>query len=583
MTLNTVTETKIKNNITKSVSITGAEAVVRSLIEEDIKVIFGYPGGANMPIYDALMNHHDEIHHVLGRHEQGCAHACEGWARVTNKATVCIATSGPGATNFVTGIVDAHMDSTPMVCILGQVPKHLLGMDAFQETDVIGMTMGVTKWNYQVTSAEEIPAALAKAFFIANSGRPGPVVIDITKNAQVETMEWEGYKKCTSLRGYTPRPKVQINKIKEAAALLNVAHRPMILAGHGVLISGAESALQAVAEKAGIPVATTLMGLGSFSPKNELNVGIPGMHGNYGPNLLTNQCDVLFAVGMRFDDRITGNVSKYAKQAKIIHMDIDPAEIDKIIQTDVAILADAKDGLEALLPFLEKHTHPEWLQRFKDCDQVEYEKVKKIDLESNGDKPKMGEIMKALDEKTKGEAIIVADVGQHQMAAMRYYQYQLPNSYVTSGGSGTMGFALPALIGAKMGAPERTAIAIIGDGSFQMTIQELGTIFQQKIPVKIVIFNNNFLGMVRQWQQLFFDKRYAQTELVNPDFVKICEGYHIPAEKVNCKKDLDGALNRMLAHDGSYLVEVVIEREDNVFPMIPSGAAVDEMILSENR
>lgn len=579
--MNTATQTADKAALETPVSITGAEAVVRCLIEEGIDTVFGYPGGAIMPIYDAMMGFSEQIHHVLGRHEQGSAHACEGWARVTNQASVCMATSGPGAANFVTGIVDAFMDSTPMVCILGQVPKHLLGMDAFQETDVIGITQGVTKWNFQVTSADEIPEAIAKAFYIANTGRPGPVVIDITKNAQVENFEWTGYEKCTSVRGYNPRPEINQTAIEKAAELINQAERPMILSGHGVLISGAEKALKAVVEKAGIPVVTTMQGLGSFPHDHELYVGIPGMHGNYGPNMLTNECDVLFAIGMRFDDRITGDVSKYAKQAKVIHIDIDPAEIDKIIKTDVAIIGDAKDALEALLSHIQENSHKDWLQRFRDCDKIEYEKVIKRELESKGEKAKMGEVVKRLEEKTNGEAILVADVGQHQMAVMRYYGYQ-PNSHISSGGSGTMGFALPAAIGAQMAAPDRTTIAIIGDGSFQMTIQELGTIFQQKLPVKIVILNNSFLGMVRQWQQLFFDKRYAQTELINPDFIKISEGYGIPAEKAETQAQLSDALDRMLEHDGPYLVEVVIEREDNVFPMVPSGAAVNEMILSEN-
>ncbi len=581
MILDTATQPADKQALEYPVTITGSEAVVRCLIEEGVETVFGYPGGAIMPVYDALMTHPNDIHHVLGRHEQGSAHACEGWARVSNKAAVCMATSGPGATNLITGIMDAHMDSTPMVCILGQVPKHLLGMDAFQETDVIDITQGITKWNIQVTRAEDIPAAIAKAFFIANTGRPGPVVIDITKNAQAETFEWKEYEKCTWVRGYNPKPEINDIAVEKAAELLNNAKKPILISGHGVLISGAESVLKAVAERAGIPVITTMQGLGSFPADNKLYVGIPGMHGNYGPNILTNQCDVLFAVGMRFDDRITGNVSKYARQAKIIHLDIDPAEIDKIIKTDVAIIGDAKEGLEALLPLLERNTHEAWLQRFRDCDKIEYEKVIKRELESDGEKAKMGEVIKRLEEKTKGEAIMVADVGQHQMAVMRYYKY-LPNSHVSSGGSGTMGFALPAAIGAQMAAPDRTTIAVIGDGSFQMTIQELGTIYQQKLPLKIVILNNNFLGMVRQWQQLFFDKRYAQTELVNPDFVKISEGYNIPAEKVETKAQLDAALDRMLAYDGTYLVEVIIEREDNVFPMVPSGAAVDEMILSEN-
>ena len=580
MTLETPTESRDKIASPTPVIVSGSEAVIRCLLEEEIEVIYGYPGGAIMPIYDALFHFTDKIKHILVRHEQGATHAAEGWARIRNKATVCFATSGPGATNLITGIADAIMDSSPMVCITGQVPRHLLGTDAFQETDVIGITMPITKWNYQVTRAAEIPAVLAKAFYIANSGKPGPVLIDITKNAQIEMMEWTGYEECTSVRGYNPLPKVDLTVIQEAAQIINQSKRPMILSGHGVLIAGAEAALKAVAEKAGIPVSTTFQGLGSFHPKHDLYVGIPGMHGNYGPNLLSNECDVVFAVGMRFDDRVTGDVTRYIQNAKVIHLEIDPSEINKVVKTHVGILADAKDGLEALLPYLEENQHPEWLQKFKDCDKMEYDKVIKDELyPAEGSHPRMGELMRIINEKTKGEAIIVPDVGQHQMFAMRYYDYTVPNSWVSSGGLGTMGFALPAAMGAQMAAPDRTVVTVIGDGCFQMTLQELGTIWQHHIPVKIVIFNNNYLGMVRQWQQLFFDRRYSQVDLINPNFVEITKGFGIPAEKVTEREDLDAAFDRMFAHEGPYLLEVVVEKEANVFPMVPSGAAAHEIIL----
>ncbi len=579
MAFDTNTDPSDKQAPKQPLMVSGAEAVIRCLLEEGIDVIYGYPGGAIMPIYDALFHFTDKIKHILVRHEQGATHAAEGWARVRNKAAVCFATSGPGATNLVTGIADAIMDSSPMVCITGQVAKHLLGTDSFQETDVIGITAPITKWNYQVTRAAEIPAAIAKAFYIANSGKPGPVLIDITKNAQFEMMEWLGYEECTSVRGYNPNPVLNISSVEKAADILNKAERPMIISGHGVLISGAEAALQAVAEKAGIPVCTTFQGLGGFSPKHDLYVGIPGMHGNYGPNLLSNNCDVLFAVGMRFDDRVTGDVTRYAKQAKIIHLEIDPSELNKVVKNEVSILADAKAGLEALLPLLEERKHDSWIQKFRDCDKEEYEKVIKGELNPTDGSPRMGELMKYINEKTKGEAIIVPDVGQHQMFAMRYYDYNVPNSWVSSGGLGTMGFALPAAIGAQMAAPDRTVVTIIGDGCFQMTIQELGTIWQHNLPVKIVIFNNNFLGMVRQWQQLFFDYRYSQVELINPNFVEITKGFGIPAEKVTEREELDAAFDRMFAHDGPYLLEVVVEKEANIFPMVPSGAAAYEVIL----
>ncbi len=559
--------------------ISGSEAVIKSLVEEGVEVIFGYPGGAIMPIYDALWHYHDKIHHVLVRHEQGATHAAEGWARVRNKATVCFATSGPGATNLITGIADAMMDSTPMVCITGQVPQHLLGTDAFQETDVVGITMPITKWNYQVTSAAEIPDVIAKAFYIANSGKPGPVLIDITKNAQFELMEWKGYKACEGVRSYIPKPVIDLEKVKQAAILINSAQKPLIIAGQGVVIAGATKLLEEMATKSGIPVTTTMQGLGGLSPEHSSYVGLPGMHGNYSVNRKMNECDVLIAVGMRFDDRVTGDVTKFAKQAKVIHLEIDAVEINKVVKAAVGIHADAKEGLEALLPLLSENKHTEWMQSFKDLDQMEEEKVIQHAIHPKSGGIKMGEIMHLIDEKTNGEAIIVPDVGQHQMYAMRYYHYKKPNSWVSSGGLGTMGFALPASIGAQMAAPDRTVVAIIGDGCFQMTLQELGTIWQQELNVKIVIFNNNYLGMVRQWQQLFFEKRYSHVELKNPDFVAISKGFKIEAAKVEDRNELSDALDKMFAHKGPYVLEVVCEKEENLFPMVPSGAACSDVIL----
>jgi acetolactate synthase-1/2/3 large subunit len=559
--------------------ISGSEAVIKSLVEEGIEVIFGYPGGAIMPIYDALWHYHDKIHHVLVRHEQGATHAAEGWARVRNQATVCFATSGPGATNLITGIADAIMDSTPMVCITGQVPHHLLGTDSFQETDVVGITMPITKWNYQVTRAAEIPEVIAKAFYIANSGKPGPVLVDITKNAQFEFMEWKGYQKCSSVRSYTPKPPIDHDKLQQAADIINAAKQPLIISGQGVTIAGAREVLEQFATKNGIPVTTTMQGLGSFSPEHKNYVGIPGMHGNYSVNIKMNECDVLIAIGMRFDDRVTGDVKKFAKQAKIIHIEIDTVEIDKVLKTEVGIHADAKEALEALLPLVKENNHKDWIQSFKELDKMEEEKVIQHAIHPESGGIKMGEIMHLIDEKTNGEAIIVPDVGQHQMYAMRYYHYKRPNSWISSGGLGTMGFALPASIGAQMAARDRMVVAIIGDGCFQMTLQELGTIWQQELNVKVVIFNNNYLGMVRQWQQLFFDKRYSHVELKNPDFVAISKGFKIEAAKVEDRKDLSAALDKMFAHKGAYVLEVVCEKEENLFPMVPSGAACSDVIL----
>lgn len=558
--------------------ITGSEALLRCLVEEKVEHIFGYPGGAIMPVYDALYNYADKLTHLLVRHEQGAIHAAQGYARVSGKTGVVFATSGPGATNLVTGLADALIDSTPVVCITGQVFAHLLGTDAFQEIDVINTTLPVTKWNVQVTEAKDIAPAIAKAFYIAASGRPGPVLVDITKNAQNELTDDLEYEPCKAVRTYKPKPVLQKSQVEEAAALINNAKRPYILAGQGILLSGATEELISFSEKTGIPVASTLLGLGAFPTDHPNYVGYLGMHGNYGPNINTNQCDVLIAVGMRFDDRVTGNVSKYAKQAKVIHIEIDKAEINKIIKADVEVHADAKEALSELLKKCKANHFTEWIESFKTLNQEEFEKVVQKEIE-NTNSLKMAEVVHMLSELTKGKAIVVTDVGQHQMVTSRYYKYKNPRTNITSGGAGTMGFALPAAMGAKVAIPNQQVIAIIGDGGYQMTLQELGTIMQYKIPVKILVLNNNFLGMVRQWQQLFHGKRYSFTEMDNPDFVKIAEAYKIPGAKVTEQKNLESALRAMLDSTTSYFLEVVVEKEDNVFPMVPAGAGVSEVIL----
>ncbi|MDG1715848.1 biosynthetic-type acetolactate synthase large subunit [Lacinutrix sp.] len=562
----------------KAEHISGSEAVIKCLLAEGVDILYGYPGGAIMPVYDELYKYQDKIHHVLTRHEQGATHAAQGYARISGKVGVAIATSGPGATNLITGIADAQIDSTPMVCITGQVGSHLLGTDAFQETDIIGISTPVTKWNHQITKASEIPEVLAKAFYIAKTGRPGPVLVDITKDAQFELFDFK-YEKCTRIRSYVPVPKTDKKALKEAAKLINNAKKPLIVWGQGVILSKAEAEFKAVIEKAGIPSAWTILGASALPTSHYLNIGMVGMHGNYAPNVLTNDCDVLIAIGMRFDDRVTGDLSRYAKQAKVVHFEIDPAEVDKNVKTDVAVLGDAKASLKSLLPLLNKNSHKDWHQKFKDLYNIEYEKVIKNDLHPTKEGLTMGEVLKEINTQTKGEAAIVSDVGQHQMIACRYANFNKTKSNITSGGLGTMGFALPAAIGAKMAAPEREVVAIIGDGGYQMTIQELGTIFQQKVPVKIVVLNNEFLGMVRQWQQLFFDKRYASTEMTNPDFVAIAKGYFIEAKKVTTRKDLKAAVKEMIATDGPYFLEVRVEKEDNVFPMIPTGASVSDIRL----
>ncbi len=560
------------------VTVSGAEAVIKCLLEEGTDTIYGYPGGAIMPVYDELYKYRDTLHHVLTRHEQGATHAAQGYARVTGKVGVAIATSGPGATNLITGIADAQLDSTPMVVITGQVGSHLLGSDAFQEIDIVGISTPITKWNYQITKASEIPEIFAKAFYIARSGRPGPVLIDITKDAQFASMEFS-YKKCSGIRSYIPYPEVDPEAVQLAAEAMNNAKKPLIVFGQGVILGSAEELFRQVVERSGIPAAWTILGLSALPTAHELNVGMVGMHGNYGPNILTNECDVLIAIGMRFDDRVTGNLEKYAKQATIIHFEIDPAEINKNVQVQIPVLGDVKESLELLLNYLKPNEHPQWHQEFKKYYDQEYEKVIKNDLNANVGELKMAEVIDEINTCFKGDAIIVSDVGQHQMVTCRYAKFNSTRSNVTSGGLGTMGFALPAALGAKMGSPEREVVAIIGDGGYQMTIQELGTIFQTRAAVKIVILNNGFLGMVRQWQQMFFEKRYASTELVNPDFVTIAKGYHIKTNQVTERAQLKDAIKEMYDAQEPYFLEVKVEKEENVFPMIPTGAAVSEIRL----
>ena len=559
--------------------MTGAEVLIKSLLAEGVDLAFGYPGGAIMPVYDELYKYQKELKHILTRHEQGAIHAAQGYARATGRVGVVFATSGPGATNIITGIADAQIDSTPLVCITGQVAKHLLGTDAFQETDIVGISTPVTKWNYQITNAEEIPQVIAKAFYIARSGRPGPVLIDIVKSAQFDQVSHFEYYKCTHVRSYRPIPEVDITQIKRAAEFINQAKKPYVIFGQGVLLANAESELKNFVEKAGIPAASTVLGLSALPTEHPNYVGMVGMHGNYAPNVLTNECDVLIALGMRFDDRVTGDLNRYAKQAKILHFDIDPAEIDKNVKADVAILGNVKETLQKILPLVEKKEHTAWREEFRKYDKEEFEAVIKNELYPEKEGIKMGEVIELINKHSHHQAVIVSDVGQHQMMACRYAKFKNSRSKITSGGLGTMGFALPAAIGAKLGVPEKQVIAVIGDGGFQMTIQELGTIFQSKIPVKIVVLNNEFLGMVRQWQELFFDRRYASTIMINPDFIKIAEGYHIKSKLVTKRSDLDSAVKEMIDSPDAFFLEVRVGKENNVFPMVPTGASVSEVRL----
>ncbi|WP_162341430.1 biosynthetic-type acetolactate synthase large subunit [Cyclobacterium salsum] len=559
--------------------IRGAEIVIKSLVAENARYIFGYPGGAIMPVYDALYDYMDQIQHILTRHEQGAIHAAQGYARVSGQVGVCMATSGPGATNLITGIADALIDSTPLVCITGQVVSTLLGTDAFQETDVVGISMPGTKWNIQVRKVEDIAPAIAKGFHIARSGRPGPVLIDITKDAQIALGEFN-YVPCLNIRSYRPYPKVEDHIIEKATALINQAERPYVLFGQGVVLGKAEKALRAFLDKTGIPAACTLLGTGALPESHPNFVGKLGMHGNYGPNLLTNQCDVLIAIGMRFDDRVTGDVKRYAKQAKVIHLELDPAEIDKNVKCELAVLGDCKVSLEKLTEKVAKGNHPDWIMKFRELEAEEKRVVVGNDLSPTKVGLTMGEVIRHINEFKADDAILVTDVGQHQMVAWRYFEYKTTRTQVTSGGLGTMGFALPAALGAQLHDYNRQVICVVGDGGIQMTIQELGTIMQTKAPVKVVLLNNNFLGMVRQWQQLFFDKRYSFTELDNPDFIKIAEAYNFKVQKVDERTDLRQAVAEMFVHEGPYFLEVVVEKEDNVFPMIATGSSVEEVRLS---
>lgn len=563
----------------KTTNISGSVAVLEAFLAEGVDTIFGYPGGAIMPIYDALYDYQQKLKHILVRHEQGGIHAAQGYARTSGRTGVVFATSGPGATNLVTGLADAMIDSTPLVCITGQVFAHLLGTDAFQETDVINITTPVTKWNYQVTDATEIPAVLAKAFYIANSGRPGPVLIDITKNAQLQKFDYAGYEKCNHIRSYRPKPIVRKEYVEQAAKLINEAEKPFVIFGQGVILGKAEAEFKKFLEKSGIPAAWTIMGESAIPTDHPLAVGMLGMHGNYGPNVLTNECDVLIAIGMRFDDRVTGRLDKYAKQAKVIHLDIDPAEIDKNVKSTVPVWGDCKETLPLLTELIAPKVYPQWLQKFREFQQQEEETCINPELNPTSEQLTMGEVIKVLNELTGGDAVIVTDVGQHQMVACRYAKFNQSKSNVTSGGLGTMGFALPAAIGAKFGAPDRTVVAIIGDGGFQMTLQELGTIMQSEVNVKILILNNQFLGMVRQWQQLFHDKRYSFVDITSPDFVQVAKGYRIEGNSISQRDKLKAGLQQMLEHNGAYLLEVMVGKENNVFPMVPQGCSVAEIRL----
>lgn len=572
------TQTAVGTPGAEPISMQGSAALMECLLKEQVELIFGYPGGAIMPVYDALYAYSDKIRHVLVRHEQGAVHAAQGYARVSGKTGVVFVTSGPGATNAVTGIADAMTDSTPLVVISGQVGSNLLGTNAFQETDVIGITSPITKWNCQVTRAEQIPKAMARAFFMARSGRPGPVVVDITKDAQFGQLDFT-YRAVSRVPGYTPFPSPDPEKLEEAARLINLARKPLALVGQGVVLAGAEQELIRFLEKCGMPAAWTILGLSAIPSDHPLNVGMLGMHGNYGPNLKTNEADLIVAIGMRFDDRVTADSARYATNARIIHLEIDPKEINKIVHADVPVLGDVKETLPMLTRLTSNNDHHAWLEEFRACDRVEEDRLIRRELYPAKKQLSMGEVINRVSAAFSDDAIMVTDVGQHQMMATRYFRFRQTRSVVTSGGLGTMGFGLPAALGAQMGCPERPVCLFVGDGGFQMTIQELATLHQERVPVKIVLLNNNFLGMVRQWQELFFDYRYASTEIMNPDFQTISRGYHIPSVKVNRRAGLDAAIAEMTRSSGPFLLEVVVEREGNVFPMVPAGASVSEIRL----
>ncbi|MEN9919817.1 MAG: biosynthetic-type acetolactate synthase large subunit [Bacteroidota bacterium] len=565
---------------TMSKNITGSEALIQSLINEGVDTIFGYPGGAIMPVYDSLYDFKDQINHILVRHEQGATHAAQGYARTSGKVGVALVTSGPGATNAITGIADAMIDSTPMVVISGQVASSLLGSDAFQEADVVGISQPITKWAYQIRRAEDIPMAVAKAFHIASTGRSGPVLLDIAKDAQFGKLDYE-YKREPFIRSYQPYPSFNKDYLLEAAKLINEAKKPLVLVGQGVILSGAEKELLALIEKADMPAAWTVLGLSAMPSDHPLNVGMLGMHGNVGPNLKTNECDVLIAIGMRFDDRVTGDLKTYAKQAKVIHFDIDPAEFDKNVKTTVKILGDAKTSLCEIIKLIEPNDHAAWRAEFKPCEQREYDAVIHDELYPTTGKLKMGEVVRKVSEATNNDAVIVTDVGQNQMMGVRYFKNRQTRSSVTSGGLGTMGFGLPAAIGAKYGVPDRTVCLFVGDGGIQMTIQELGTIMQNNLDIKIIILNNHFLGMVRQWQELFFEERYSHTMMQNPNFVAIAKAYNIEAKKVDTREDIDLAIKEMLTHKGPYLLDVDVETKGMVYPMVPAGGSVTNILLGD--
>lgn len=558
--------------------ITGGEALMRALEHQGVNTIFGYPGGSIMPVFDALFDHQDTLNHILVRHEQGAAHAAQGYARVSGEVGVCLVTSGPGATNTITGIADAMIDSTPIVVIAGQVGTAFLGTDAFQEVDLVGITQPIAKWSYQIRRAEDVAWAVARAFYIARSGRPGPVVLDFAKNAQVEKTKYEPTK-VDFIRSYVPVPDTDADSVKAAAELINNAERPLVLVGQGVELGNAQGELRAFIEKADMPAGCTLLGLSALPTEHPLNKGMLGMHGNLGPNINTNKCDVLIAVGMRFDDRVTGNLATYAKQAKVIHFDIDPAEVNKNVKVDIAVLGDCKNTLASVTELLKKNTHTEWVGSFEEYEKVEEEKVIRPELHPATDSLSMGEVARAVSDATHHEAVLVTDVGQNQMISARYFKYSKERSIITSGGLGTMGFGLPAAIGATFGAPERTVCVFMGDGGLQMNIQELGTIMEQKAPVKIICLNNNYLGNVRQWQAMFFNRRYSFTPMLNPDYMKIASAYDIPSKRVFTREELKEAIREMLATDGPFLLEACVVEEGNVLPMTPPGGSVNQMLL----